>query len=157
VLDALPDGPITLNHLGMPFADVDRDAWRAGMRRFARRRDVFVQLSGLPFLFGERWREADARAALDEVFDLYGAERLMFASDWPMLLRFASYGDWVAAVERYLEARQASPHEARAVFAGTALRANPRLRVRREAASPTTRPREPAYAPSSSTGPGENP
>jgi L-fuconolactonase len=148
---------VTLNHLGLPFPDVDRDTWRAAMRAFARRPSLYVQLSGLPFLHGERWREADAQSLLAEALAIFGPERLMFASDWPMLLRFASYGDWVAAVERYLEARQASPHEARAVFAGTALRANPRLRVRREAASPTTRPREPAYAPSSSTGPGENP
>jgi predicted TIM-barrel fold metal-dependent hydrolase len=31
VLRRLPGGPVTINHLGLPFPDVDRDAWRAFM------------------------------------------------------------------------------------------------------------------------------
>ena len=54
VLDRLPAGPITLNHLGLPFPDVDREAWRRLMRAFAQRPQSFVQLSGLPFLFGDQ-------------------------------------------------------------------------------------------------------
>src|SRR5689334_18438695 len=45
VLDQLPPGPITLNHLGLPFADVDRERWRNHMRAYARRADLFVQFS----------------------------------------------------------------------------------------------------------------
>jgi len=37
VLGQLPEGPVTLNHLGLPFPDVDRSAWRVAMRNFARR------------------------------------------------------------------------------------------------------------------------
>jgi L-fuconolactonase len=129
VLEQLPDGPITLNHLGMPLPGVGRGAWRTSMRRFAQRSDVFVQFSGLPFLFGEHWRDADARAILDDVLDIYGPGRLMFASDWPMLVRFATYGDWVRAVERYIAERQLSAAEIADIFAGNALRAHPRLGV----------------------------
>ena len=128
-LARLPDGPVTLNHLGLPFPDVDRDAWRRFMRAFARRPQSFVQLSGLPFLFGERWRDADARAMLDEALAILGEERLMFASDWPMLVRFASYGDWLREVERWLDARRLSPEQREAIFARNALLANPRLRL----------------------------
>ncbi len=128
--DALPPGPITLNHLGLRFAETDATLWRDAMRRFARRDDLFVQLSGLPFLYGERWRNDDARAVLDEAFDILGPSRLMFASDWPMLVRFASYADWVRTVDAFLERRGASRHETDAVFAGNVCRANPRLSVR---------------------------
>jgi L-fuconolactonase len=127
VLDRLPPGPLTLNHMGLPFADVNRSEWRAHMRRYAQRPDLFVQLSGLPFLFGERWRDADAQAVLDGVLDLFGPQRLLFASDWPMLVRFASYLDWVRAVEAFMDARGLAPAERDAIFAGNALRANPRL------------------------------
>jgi hypothetical protein len=44
-----------------------------------------------------------------------------------MLVRFATYGDWVRAVERYVTERQLSVAEIADVFAGNALRAHPRL------------------------------
>ena len=126
-LDALPSGPITLNHLGLRFADTDSTRWRAAMRGFARRDALFVQLSGLPFLYGERWRDDDARKLLDEAFDILGASRLMFASDWPMLVRFASYPDWVQAVDAFLLSRGATRDEVDTIFEGNVRRANPRL------------------------------
>ena len=66
LLDRLPAGPITLNHLGLPFPEVDRAAWRALMRALAERPASFVQLSGLPFLYGEAWRTDAASVLLDE-------------------------------------------------------------------------------------------
>jgi L-fuconolactonase len=126
-LDALPPGPITLNHLGLRFAATDAAHWRNAMRRFARRDDCFVQLSGLPFLYGERWRDAAALAVLDEALDILGPSRLVFASDWPMLVRFASYADWVHTVDDFLLRRALARHDADAIFAGNVRRANPRL------------------------------
>jgi L-fuconolactonase len=127
VLERLPAGPITLNHLGLPFPDLDRNAWRAGMRTMAQRPDLYVQLSGIPFLFQDRWRDGVGEPVLDTVFELFGPRRLLFASDYPMLLRFATYGDWVAAVERELAQRRLSQADVDAIFAGNVLRANPRL------------------------------
>jgi len=130
-LDALPPGPITLNHLGLRFADTDPTCWRAAMRGFARRDALFVQLSGLPFLYGERWRDDDACKVLDEAFDILGPSRLMFASDWPMLVRFASYPEWVQAVDAFLLGRGAARDEIDAIFEGNVRRANPRLSLSR--------------------------
>lgn len=127
ILDRLPDGPITLNHLGLPFPEVDRNRWRAAMRLFAQRPDLYVQLSGLPFLFGEHWRDADTYSRLSDALAIFGADRLLFASDWPMLLRFATYVDWVRAAEDFLLRERASKAQCDAIFAGNALRANPRL------------------------------
>lgn len=127
VLDALPPGPVTINHLALPFADVDRAEWQAALRNFVRRPEVYLQFSGVPFLFGERWR--DSLSVLDEAFAIFGPERLMFASDWPMLLRFATYDDWVGTVQDFLSARQVSDADVEAVFAGNARRANPLLHI----------------------------
>jgi L-fuconolactonase len=126
-LEALPPGPITLNHLGLRFPDTDPTRWRAAMRGFAHRDAVFVQLSGLPFLYGERWRDDDARRVLDEAFDILGPSRLMFASDWPMLVRFASYTEWVQAVDAFLLGRGATRDQVDAIFEHNVRRANPRL------------------------------
>lgn len=128
VLHALPPGPITLNHLGLPFPDLDRGAWYAGLLAMTKRPELYVQLSGVPFLFQDRWRDGVAQPVLDAVFELFGPERLMFASDYPMLTRFATYREWVETVERELARRRLTPAEVDAIFAGNAARANPRLR-----------------------------
>ena len=130
VIDRLPAGPITLNHLGMLLPDAPRDEWRGAMQRFARRPGLHLQLSGLPFLFADRWREPDAHAVLDDALDIFGPERLMFASDWPMLLRFADYGEWVDAVEAFLARRALTGIEIAGIFGTNAMRANPRLAAR---------------------------
>lgn len=127
VLQALPPGPVTINHLALPFPDVDRAEWQAALRNFARRPEVYLQFSGVPFLFGKRWR--DMLSVLDEAFTIFGPERLMFASDWPMLLRFATYGEWVRAVEEFLRARRLPDSAIEAIFAGNARRASPLLQI----------------------------
>jgi len=133
VLATLPPGPVTINHLALPFPEVDRVAWRIALRDFARRPGTYVQLSGLPFLFQARWRDVDARSVLDDALDILGPRRMLFASDYPMLLRFATYGEWVQYVDEYLAARRLTADESAAVMAGNAREANPRLEVPRTA------------------------
>lgn len=129
VLDTLPPGPVTLNHLGLPFPDVETEAWRAALRRFAARPGTYVQFSGIPFCFAERWHERAARSRMEDALAILGPQRLLFASDWPMLLRFASYEDWFHAARDFLSAHALPPQDVAAIFAGNALRAHPRLVV----------------------------
>jgi len=129
VLPRLPHGPITVNHLGLPFPEVERAEWRTAMRTFARRADLQLQLSGLPFLFGDAWRQDHSRALLDDALDLFGPGRLMFASDWPMMLRFATYEAWVEAVDAFIDRRGLSVSDRNALFADNARRANPRMHI----------------------------
>jgi L-fuconolactonase len=149
VLARLPSGPVTINHLALPFPAVDGTLWRAALGEFAQRRETYVQLSGLPFLFEGRWRGADARAVLDDAMAICGPQRLMFASDYPMLLRFATYIEWVRAVEDFLTAHRLAAGDVDAIFSGNALRANPRLRV--AASTPSAAARQSRVAASSNT------
>ena len=97
------------------------------MRSIVERPATYLQLSGLPFLHGEHWREPPARAILDEAYGIVGPGRLVFASDWPMLVRFATYTDWLRAAEALLHAHGASAAESDAVFCHNAMAAHPRL------------------------------
>ncbi len=139
-LDALPPGPVLFNHLCMPTPETDRRTWRETLARVVRRPQTYVQLSGLPFLFGGTWRTPDVQSMLDEAFDAAGAQRLVFASDWPMLLRYASYGDWVACVEQFLARRAVDAESIADIFGGNLARAMPRLRLPRtsNSSSPST-------------------
>ncbi len=127
-LPQLAPGPLTINHLGLAFPDVLRADWRATMRRLASREQVYMQLSGVPFLYGASWDDnADAESLMDEALDLFGPDRLLFASDWPMMTRFTDYGSWVEAVEKFISKHNLSLTDSDAIFGGNALAANPRL------------------------------
>ncbi len=147
-LEALPAGPVTINHLGLPFPNVPRPAWRSAMRRLARRPELYVQLSGLPFLYGDTWRGDEAQALQDDALEILGTRRLVFASDYPMLLRFATYREWVAAVEAFLARRGVGADDVQAIFSGNARRAHPLLAVPAAA---------PARAPHTSASSGDRP
>lgn len=138
-LAALPAGPVTFNHLAMVNPQADRAAWVGVLHALAARPQTFVQLSGLPFLFGDAWRSADALSILDTAYDVLGPRRLVFASDWPMLTRFARYGEWVGCVDALLARRGASADDTAAVFGGNARAALPRL-VSRMLSNPRPRP-----------------
>lgn len=129
VLDTLPAGPVVVNHLGLPFPEVDTDRWRAFLRRLAARPETFAQFSGIPFCFGEPWRESAARTRMDDALRILGPQRLLYASDWPMLLRFASYEEWFGAAWDHLAEQHLSPQDMAAIFGGNALSAHPRLVV----------------------------
>ncbi|MEP7084722.1 MAG: amidohydrolase family protein, partial [Betaproteobacteria bacterium] len=126
-LSELPAGPVTFNHLGMAFPDVPREAWRRAMRRFAARPATFLQLSGLPFLAGLAWQQPDAQQLLDEALEIFGPDKLLFASDWPMMIRFTDYRTWVQAVEAFVLRHELRASDVAAIFGGNALAANPRL------------------------------
>jgi len=80
-----PDTPIILNHAGMP---VDRDAdgvalWRHGMRALAANPNVSVKISGLGML-DWHWTIDSIRPYVLATIDIFGVERAMFASNFPV-------------------------------------------------------------------------
>jgi predicted TIM-barrel fold metal-dependent hydrolase len=85
LIAAHPDVNLVLNHAGLP---ADRSAegiagWRAAMRRLATAPQVSVKISGIG-LRGQPWRIADNRGIIRDVIDIFGADRCMFASNFPV-------------------------------------------------------------------------
>jgi L-fuconolactonase len=118
---------IVIDHAAKPaIATEGMEPWRSMMTRLALLPNVYCKLSGL-------WTEAGSVTDIDAmtkrvrpyigvVADLFGPERLMWGSDWPVL-RLSSacggYGEWLAACENDCErflGRAALP----AVFGGNA-------------------------------------
>lgn len=85
VARSYPGIRIALNHTGLPW---DRSpeglaAWRAGMRALAAAPNVSVKISGLG-LKGQPWTlEGNRRVILDTI-ELFGIDRCMFASNFPV-------------------------------------------------------------------------
>jgi predicted TIM-barrel fold metal-dependent hydrolase len=88
-----PDTLIILNHAGMP---VDRDAealvlWRRGMRGLAAAPNLLVKISGLGMV-DWCWSEASIRPFVLETIEIFGIDRAMFASNFPVDKLYSSFG-----------------------------------------------------------------
>lgn len=80
-----PDIPIILNHAGLPS---DRSAkglsgWEAALRRFAALPQSYLKISGLGLL-DRPWAIEDNRAIIRSCIDIFGPDRAMFASNFPV-------------------------------------------------------------------------
>ena len=90
-----------------------------------------AKISGIAAAVGapDSWTVDTLRPFVDDALDLFGPSRLMFASDWPMLLRFATYEAWVEAVDAFIDRRGLSATDRNALLAHNARRANPRMHI----------------------------
>jgi predicted TIM-barrel fold metal-dependent hydrolase len=74
-----------LNHAGLPGSrepDV-LAGWRASMRLLAQAPNVAVKISGLG-LRGRAWSVDDNRQVILDVIEIFGTDRAMFASNFPV-------------------------------------------------------------------------
>jgi L-fuconolactonase len=138
--DAFPHTQIVLNHVGSPilggpyggdrakaFAD-----WKVGMTALAKRPNVTVKLGALPIRLpgagtpprdmppGSEEVAAAWRPWLETSIELFGADRCMFESNFPVQKRCSSYLVTWNAFKRI--AGGASAADPAALFAGTAAR-----------------------------------
>ena len=78
--------------------------WGILMKEMAQHPNVYCKLSGL---FTEtkwkQWSAADFYPYLDTVFEAFGTDRLMFGSDWPVMLLSGIYVQWKSLLEKYME------------------------------------------------------
>jgi L-fuconolactonase len=118
---AVPGLTLVLDHAGKPPVGGDLGAWAAAVRALAALPNTACKLSGL-VTEAPRGAPAEAFAAVaDVVLDAFGADRVMFGSDWPVCLLGRDYPG-VMALARSLTAGL-SPAERTAVFGATAARA----------------------------------
>jgi L-fuconolactonase len=93
-------------------------AWAGAIARVAQVPDVACKLSGLLTLTGFTTDMAAVEPYVAHLFESFGAQRLMWGSDWPVLTTHASYEQWKTCAQK-LTRRFAPRHEA-AVFGGNA-------------------------------------
>ncbi len=117
--DACPDVTFILQHAGMLEHTLPqgRAAWRAGMARLAAHRNIVTKLSGLG-TFIHRNDPAHIAAILDDTVALFGAERCMFGSNFPIEKLWTTYRELVDAYRT--AAASLRPAQRDAIFGGTA-------------------------------------
>ena len=86
-----PETMIYLEHAGMPyeFDEAGNERWRSGMKALAANDNVVCKVSG----FGNtipQWNENLIRPYVLEAIDIFGIDRIMFASNFPTDKLFSS-------------------------------------------------------------------
>jgi predicted TIM-barrel fold metal-dependent hydrolase len=107
-----PDSVLVLNHTGLPHDD-QLDGWRAAMAALARRPNVAVKISGL----GNVQRKREVVLA---TIELFGVERAMFASNFPVDSLRATFSAIFSGFDAIT--RGFSAEERRALFHDNAVR-----------------------------------
>ena len=89
-----PGIPVVLNHAGLPFdRDVEAmEVWRSGMGLLAELPNTAVKLSGFAMV-NPGWTRGSIRPLILETISIFGVDRCMFASNFPVDGLNASYGD----------------------------------------------------------------
>lgn len=68
--------------------------WADGMSRIAEQTGAFCKFSGLVTESSDGWTIEDIRPYAAHVIDCFGADRVMWGSDWPVCRLQASYDVW---------------------------------------------------------------
>jgi L-fuconolactonase len=118
---AYPQLIILIDHAAKPAIGSNIDAtWLAAMRRISAFPNVVCKLSGL---LTELAPGADAdkiEGYVQLLLSLFGAHRLIWGSDWPVLTTAGTYAQWLALSQHYLS--QLGEDDRQAVMGGNAIR-----------------------------------
>ncbi|MCT2377781.1 amidohydrolase [Pseudomonas aeruginosa] len=96
-----PDTLIVLNHAGLPSdrSEEGLAAWQRAMARFAECPNVALKISGIGQA-GRRWSVEDNAWIVRESIALFGVERAMFASNFPVDSLCGSFDDIYGGFKR---------------------------------------------------------
>ena len=117
-----PGLTLVLDHLSKPRVKEGRVlGWIDELRDAARRPNVVAKLSGLVTEADWRgWSASDLRPYVQAAIELFGPDRLMFGSDWPVCLLAARYGEWLDVLRELISPLSTS--EQAKILGGTAAR-----------------------------------
>ncbi len=114
--DQVPSLRVVLDHLPKltpPPAGAARDAYQANLRELGRRPQVYVKVSAI--LREENGRISQGldfyRPRLDEIWDIFGEDRLLYGSDWPHSDQWGDYGQVLAIARAYFATKSRAAAE----------------------------------------------
>jgi L-fuconolactonase len=98
-IERYPSLPVIVDHMAKPaIRDDGFEPWRRDMEEFRSLTHVYCKLSGILTEDGPSWTPERLKPYFDTVIDIFGPDRLVFGSDWPVVNLVADYGRWVATL-----------------------------------------------------------
>ncbi len=104
-VDRHPNQIFVLNHIGKPrIRHASIRLWLRNLLELARRPNVYCKLSGvLTEAEWDRWTPQMITPYIDAVLEAFGASRVMFGSDWPIVTLASTYKGWIEMVRAAIE------------------------------------------------------
>ncbi|MDF2959186.1 MAG: amidohydrolase [Paenibacillus sp.] len=126
ILEAMRDFPAltaVVDHAAKPFiAEGIIEPWKSHMTALAAYPNVMCKLSGLVTEADQSsWRHEDFIPYVHHIIEVFGLDRVMFGSDWPVCLTTCSYGEVYEALQNALPGGLFQ-HDYDAIFGGNAAR-----------------------------------
>lgn len=122
-LAGLDDLTVVLNHGGRPFVMTgDLGDWRPAIERLAARPGTMCKLSGLVERAGVEWQAATLKPYVGALLETFGPERLIYASNWPVMRLMSTYARWLDTLETLMAEFGLTGAEREAILSGNARR-----------------------------------
>ncbi len=122
-VDRHPNQTFVLDHVAKPrIKDKIIAPWDRNMRELAKRQNVYCKLSGMVTEADpQHWTSEGLQPYLDVALGAFGPRRLMYGSDWPVMLLAGDYELWYRTVK--LAIAKLSQAEQDRIMGGTAAEA----------------------------------
>jgi L-fuconolactonase len=101
LIDLCPETRFVLDHCGNPSVQAtDRASWQRDIADVAQRENVICKISGIVASAKPgAWTADDLAPIINHCVAVFGKDRVMFASDWPVCTLAATYRQWVEALQ----------------------------------------------------------
>ena len=104
LVNATPEIRHAVNHCGGPnIKDGEFELWATHMRKLAAFENVHCKVSGIVTTASENWTADELKPYIRHLVEVFGFDRLMFGSDWPVCTLAASYREWFEALLSVIE------------------------------------------------------
>ena len=122
-VDRHPKQVFIVDHVAKPrIKEHIMSPWDRNMRELAKRQNVYCKLSGMVTEADlEHWTAEDLQPYIDVVLAAFGPRRIMYGSDWPVVLRACDYVRWFDTVNAAIG--KLSKAEQDRIMGGTAVEA----------------------------------
>jgi L-fuconolactonase len=122
-VDRHPNQVFILDHVAKPrIKDRVLSPWDRHMRELAKRQNVYSKLSGMVTEADpQSWTAEQLRPYIDVALEAFGPRRLLYGSDWPVMLLAGEYARWFGTVRHAIG--NLSKDEQDRIMGGTAAEA----------------------------------
>lgn len=104
LVKATPNVIHVINHCGGPnIKEGEFEPWATHMRNLAGFENVHCKVSGIVTMASEDWTDEELKPYIQHLVEVFGFERLMFGSDWPVCTLAAEYNGWLSALLSVIE------------------------------------------------------
>jgi L-fuconolactonase len=100
LLERHPDMRVIVDHGAKPqIRDRAFDGWAADLRTIADNSSALVKFSGLVTEAKPGWTVDDLKPYVDHLIEVFGPDRMVYGSDWPVVRMAADYDPWFQAAQ----------------------------------------------------------